>query len=262
MKDDRDKTQLKELAKRFVVHIYACVEASNGPEECKEMVFSFFLHVIGKHSWNGGKFDTIIPVRQATTVGTKFSKESTFQHFRQCAHEIDNFVGQHPNVDPNASAYQTLIEIASTNLFISDLAFLAHGNSTAYVESFHNVCIKYRPKRRYFAKKSFENRTMLAAIAFNVNREAELHGRRSITEAYQCISKRSGEKRWKYKKGPIEEKWKSEIVNQTFEKKRLQGAYDPKETLTDEELEEQEDILIDLFDQAMHIEEEEEIEDL
>lgn len=220
-KDINDKNQLKELARRFMVHVYASVEASPTPAVCKEMVFSFFLHVKDTHVWEAKKFCQLIPIDQNINAGKKFLKESSFLHFLECRHETENFEGHHQVVDPNSKPYKKMLEIASKNQFIEDLSRLKHGNFTSFVESFHNVCIRYRPKRLFFSKKGFENRTMLSAIAYNQMREAEMLGQRPIREVYQCYSKATGEKRWKYKKSPIVEKWKSDIVEKAILKSKI-----------------------------------------
>ena len=80
MKSDEDKHALKNLGRRFIVHVYASIESSNDPEICKERVFSF-LHIQGIHEQ---KFTAAIPVGGNTKVGTVFSKESSFKHVRAC----------------------------------------------------------------------------------------------------------------------------------------------------------------------------------
>lgn len=123
--------------------------------------------------------------------------------------------------------YQKLLAIAAKAQFMDDLERMKHGKNSSYVESFWNVCIKYRPKRKYFKQKSFEARTMLGALAFNELRLAELRGDRRVSEEYQCFSKSKGEMTTKCKKSPIDEVWKKNIVKDAIEKKRIQGPNDP-----------------------------------
>ena len=47
---------------------------------------------------------------------------------------------------------------------------------------------------------------MLAALAFNENRLAEIKGDRRISEVYECFSKSKGEEVTKIKKGPISDR--------------------------------------------------------
>ena len=77
---------------------------------------------------------------------------------------------------------------------MGDLDRMKHGNITSFNESFNSVCIRYPPTRKFFPKKGFEVWTMLAALAFNENRLAEIKGDRRISEVYECFSKSKGEK--------------------------------------------------------------------
>lgn len=106
--------------------------------------------------------------------------------------------------------------------------------------------------------KGFQYRTMLAALAFNENREAELQGKRTVKEVYQCYSKTTGEKKWKYKKGPTEERWKAELVNIAITKKQDFVPGEPTEALSDDDLNDGVDLLPDWLEQALQIESEEE----
>ena len=74
-------------------------------------------------------------------------------------------------------------------------------------------------KKEVLPKKGFEIRTMLAALAFNENRLAEIKGDQRISEVYECFSKSKGEKVTKIKKGPVSDGWKKEIVEEYLEGK-------------------------------------------
>lgn len=125
-----------------MVHVYASVEESNSSQACKEMVFSFFLHVIGKHEWESKKFNQLIPIGQNTIIGCKFLNDSAFTQLNECAHEIDNFESRHDVVDPNSNAYQKLLEIVSKNQFIDDLCISSMATSHPLSKAFiPYVCI-------------------------------------------------------------------------------------------------------------------------
>uniref|UniRef100_A0A914CR42 Transposase n=1 Tax=Acrobeloides nanus TaxID=290746 RepID=A0A914CR42_9BILA len=214
LQNEDDKNQLKELGKRFVVHVYTAVEkAEDDPSLCKEYVYSLFNHVRGQHEWEPSNFLDLIPINANTKVGQQFKKEA-FAKVLKCPHFENSaeFESNHQPIDPSSNAYQKILEIASKTPFLNDLGRLKHGNFTSVVESFHSVVIHYRPKRKYYSPKGFERRTMLAAMSWNENRLAEIRGERTVVQVYEFYSKAKGEKTVKYKKGPVSEKWKRKIV--------------------------------------------------
>src|SRR3569623_889562 len=102
---------------------------------------------------------------------------------------------------------------------------MEQGNITSFNESLNSVCIRYRPKRKFFTrtsllsgieKKGFAVRTMLAALAFNEYRLTEIKGDRRISEVYECFSKSKGEEVTKIKKGQINDGWKK-IVEESLD---------------------------------------------
>lgn len=107
MKTEDDKNQMKELGRRFVVHLYMAIEKSNGDAtSCKELAFSFFMHIQGIHHWPERKFAELIPVAQGTKVCAKFKTEK-FAHITECLH-VDN-ASNHPPISPNSKFYQKIL---------------------------------------------------------------------------------------------------------------------------------------------------------
>ena len=84
-----------------------------------------------------------------------------------------------------------ILACVSKTAFMNDLDKMKFGNMTSYVENFHSVCIKYISKRKFFPKRGFTCRTMLAVMFYNENRKAEMRDDRRL---YQCFSKAKGEK--------------------------------------------------------------------
>jgi hypothetical protein len=41
---------------------------------------------------------------------------------------------------------------------------MKYGKNTSFAENFWSICIRYRPKRKYFPKKGFENRNMFVSF--------------------------------------------------------------------------------------------------
>lgn len=256
MKSKNDKNQLIELGKRFITHVYASLEMSNGPEICKERVYSFFLHVQGIHRWDPAKFEDVFRVESPA----KQFLESSFAHVLECSHELDNFEGRHAPVDVNSNPFKKLLEIATKKRFMDDLAKLRHECITSYVESFHSVCIHYRPKRKFYPRRGFEIRTMLATLSFNENRTGEWEGKRTVREIYECYSKAKRGNRIKRKKGPVIDEWKAEIVNSAIANKQLQGAGHPTSNEPSNEPDREsafgddiDDMLAELFEDALDL---------
>uniref|UniRef100_A0A914DJX8 Uncharacterized protein n=2 Tax=Acrobeloides nanus TaxID=290746 RepID=A0A914DJX8_9BILA len=254
--EDEEKNNMKELARRFIVHVYKAIEFSNGDVNlCKELVFAFFLHVQGIHEWPSRKFAELIPVAPNTDVCKRFQDEK-FSLILQCPHVANPNIpdSRHELTRPNSKPYQMLLALVAKTTFMNDLDKMRHGNNTSFVESFWSKCIRYRPKMLYFPKIGFLRRTMLAAIDFNEMRQAELRGDRRISEIYECFSKSKGEKVTKVKKSPISDEWKINIVKEVIERKRIQGPGDPVHDGHDgqEESDEELDLVCDRLDDLLY----------
>lgn len=53
LEDEAEKAHMKELNRRFITHLYTSIEKANGDANlCKELVFSFFLHIQGIDSFS------------------------------------------------------------------------------------------------------------------------------------------------------------------------------------------------------------------
>ena len=72
-------------------------------------------------------------MNENTKIGPRFKKES-FQLLLECSHEPD-YESKHLPIDPESAAYQRLLEIATKNQFMNDLARLKHENFTSFVET-------------------------------------------------------------------------------------------------------------------------------
>ena len=52
-KDEPEQKLLKLLEKRWILHIWSSEnKADVDPVVIRELVFSFFMHIVGKHEWN------------------------------------------------------------------------------------------------------------------------------------------------------------------------------------------------------------------
>lgn len=221
--DEADRPLLKSLSRRLILQIWSAIEQSNGdPKICQELVFSFFLHIQGIHSWSKDqKFADLIVAISPTKTCARFSKER-FEKTTGCSHAPGQ-INDHLKV-PNTSPYfQALLSIVAKTAFMNDLDRMRITSATSAVESFHSICIKYRPKRKFFNKRGFIRRTMLSVLHFNGNRRAELRGDRVVQEIYRCFSKSKGQFTNKIKMGPSDESWKTEIVLGAIQLKKQMG---------------------------------------
>uniref|UniRef100_A0A914ECZ7 Uncharacterized protein n=1 Tax=Acrobeloides nanus TaxID=290746 RepID=A0A914ECZ7_9BILA len=228
MNTQEEKERLEKfdnLSRRLYTHVYSAVEQAKGdPVVLKEIVLSFFLHVTGCHSWESKNVAFLIfslkhPFHWQKTGfdprSTCLSKE-TFSKVLKCVHESDAMTLA---FDPTSTPYIELLKIATSKTFLEDLQKLRHGNVTAHIESFHSICIHYRPKRKFYNLKGFIGRTMLAAISYNANVKAEISGERKVVSEYRYYSKSKGTFTKKFKKSPPVDTWKTEIVKLVIEKK-------------------------------------------
>uniref|UniRef100_A0A914DSM8 Uncharacterized protein n=1 Tax=Acrobeloides nanus TaxID=290746 RepID=A0A914DSM8_9BILA len=70
-----------------------------------------------------------------------------------------------------------------------------------------------------------------------------------MVQVYECYSKSKGEKMVKYKKGPVNEKWKVKLVEDKIKRKRIQGRGNP---LNNEEYDDEVvDVVADQFEELL-----------
>uniref|UniRef100_A0A914EGQ3 Uncharacterized protein n=1 Tax=Acrobeloides nanus TaxID=290746 RepID=A0A914EGQ3_9BILA len=91
---------------------------------------------------------------------------------------------------------------------------------------------------------------MLAAMAYNGNRMAEMLGDRRASVIYQCYSKAKGEKVTKIKKSPSSEEWKKSVAKKAVERNLETGQGAPAD-LDQEDLDEEIDIVINRFEELL-----------
>ena len=192
-------------------------------------------------------------------VCPRFKKER-FEKIEECPHvtELTHPDSNHAPIPSDSELYQMILACVSKTAFMNDLDKMKFGNMTSYVENFHSVCIKYRPKRKFFPKRGFNCRTMLAAMSYNENRKAEMRGDRRVSVMYQCFSKAKGEKVVKAKKSPPSEEWKKDIVQNAIVWKQEHGPGNPQETDNEEE---ELDFIIDKFEELLNFSDDDDFEE-
>lgn len=151
--DDDEKMSFKILARRLMLHVYKSIEIAEGKSRV-EKILSFFLHVQQIHSWHIRNFTDLIHVEPGTKTGD-FFKHNHFEHVLECSHP-QNRPSKHAPTSPHSRSFQFLLELVSNNVFVKDLSQVTYGNCTSEVESFHNVCIVYHPKRKFYPRRGYE----------------------------------------------------------------------------------------------------------
>lgn len=114
-----------------------------------EKFTSILEHITNNHKWEGN------------------------HHFHQCAHdEIDGTTDNDKDKDymeKNSYAYRQLTTIINDTNFINDLKHTKNYCHTGSLESYHNVRLKYLPKKSHFSYNGMVLRGMLAILDHNLN---------------------------------------------------------------------------------------------
>lgn len=112
-----------------------------------EKFTSLLHHITNEHSWKGNS------------------------HFHQCAHEEhdDDDIRDIEWLDPASHDFRLLSSVVQDANFIKDLRHTKHYCHTGSLESYHNVRLKYLPKKSHFSYDGMVLRGMLAIIDHNVN---------------------------------------------------------------------------------------------
>ena len=85
-----------------------------------------------------------------------------------------------------------------------------------------------------------------------VYQTSETRGERVFTGMYDYFSKAKGEKVSKFKKGPVNERWKALIVDSALKRKEKHGAGNPTDIEQDEQNEDT-DIIADRLADILHL---------
>lgn len=144
--------EILDLWLRSIInHLWWSASSCNGEEDllCEKWI-SILNHITNKHSWS---------------TGTKF---------HSCEHS-DLHEREKPWILSDSNAFETLKNIVTDKKLLSDIKKTSRFVHTSYLESFHNVILKYAPKRLYFPPPTMRMRLQLAVIDHNmgINREKE-----------------------------------------------------------------------------------------
>lgn len=244
-----DKQLLCSLKMRLMTHIWKVIDlAEDDTDRFVELVFSFFPHIIGVHTWSiGDKFKKLFKIADTTKVGKGF-RSFTFRHITACPHEELDEEAKEP-LDASNRVVQILLELLSSTIIFKDLGKVKSKSATSAVESYHSTRLRYAPKRKYFSKPSMEKKTMLSVMHWNTIQMAELEGNRKTLGTYESYSKPRGENRLITRRQVVDHLWKREIVNRSIQS-RKEYTQQLRDVQNDEDVNNVNDEEIDLSDMS------------
>ncbi|XP_076128204.1 uncharacterized protein LOC143109377 [Alosa pseudoharengus] len=140
--------ELRPWLRSISNHLYWACNSSHGDEqECVRRWTSVLHHIRGIHRWeeNGREY--------------------------QCAHPPLSEEDQEKKkwLEHDSPAFRALTELVEEKNLLRDLRQMALFKHTGSLEVFHNVTLKYAPKRLHFTYDSMRARTELAIIDHNIN---------------------------------------------------------------------------------------------
>ncbi|XP_076128018.1 uncharacterized protein LOC143109247 [Alosa pseudoharengus] len=144
----KDHRELLPWVRSINNHLYWSCSSSHGDEEeCVRRWKSVLHHIRGIHRWedNGREY--------------------------KCAHPPLTEEDQEKKrwLEHDSAAFRALKELVLEKTLLRDLRQMALFKHTGSLEAFHNVTLKYAPKRLHFTYDSMRARTELAIMDYNVN---------------------------------------------------------------------------------------------
>jgi len=203
--------------------VWKALDLANGDSvHFKELIFSFFPHVVGVHEWEAGtKFSELFEIAPTTTIGRGF-RMFRFTTVTDCPHDVLDENAADP-LEADDLALQQLLGLVSKTTFLNDIIKVKGKCATSALEAYHSARLRYAPKRKFFTKKGAKIKSMLAILHWNTIQMAELDGNRRVMIQYQSYSKPRGEHRIITRKSTVEHPWKRIIVTRAMEQKRRYG---------------------------------------
>lgn len=137
-----------------------------------EMWTSIVHHVSNVHEWNSSDL------------------------FHKCAHVPlpENVERSKKWLTPGSKPHQALSEIVFNKRLLKDLKHVTESYHTGNLEVFHNVLLKYCPKRLHFSYPVMQARLQLAVLDHNHNEGRE----QAVVQRSSVRSAPEGTKRWRY----------------------------------------------------------------
>ncbi|XP_043935934.1 uncharacterized protein LOC122808886 [Protopterus annectens] len=142
---------LCQWTRQIVNHFWYCCQHSESTEEFMIHWGGILYHVVNQHEWGSGIHDNYEPVGQ-------------------CQHESLGVEHAPPWLEPDSPAHEKLRQIVLDPRFVEKTRHYVSYRTTAELEQFHQVILKYASKRQSYTFPAFRARNFLAAIDHNSHR--------------------------------------------------------------------------------------------
>jgi hypothetical protein len=171
----------------IVNHLWWSAATCNGDAEVLLEKFKSVLnHISNVHSWEGNK------------------------HFQKCDHPpiSDSESREKMWISPGSADYRYLKDVIEDKRWLKDLTHINKYCHTGLLECYHNVWLKYLPKRSHFSYDGMVARGILAVLDHNANVK-----RLKIKEKLQWSK---AQKKWIYKKLPAAKsnEWRQNLLTE------------------------------------------------
>ena len=207
---------------------FSCRNSAGDPQKLIQTFHSFLLHITNSHKWTTGTF-------------SKMRGENIFPNFSQvvkCAHGKLQKIQLRRGawIDRKSDTFSELFDKITNKQLSEDMMHCSEFLHTGSIENYHNVRLKYLPKRIAFSRETTAIRSMIAIIETNCNitqntsslQEPKMYVRYSKASAKWILRKRSKEKDYTYR-GEILSKIEAHFSNGTLEFADM-TEYVPKNT--------------------------------
>ena len=150
---------------------YACEWCDGDGSLLLEIFHSCLLHLANKHAWTEDPF-----AAQRKTSETTTKPYPVFKTYRKCGHE-NRLTGKHRKLkgmkwlDMKSEEFEVLFKIITDTRRSNAMKKCAAFIHTGSLEVYHNVRLKYLPKRTSYTLKRMIIMAMLVCIEVNVNLE-------------------------------------------------------------------------------------------
>ena len=178
----KDCADIGPWIKAITNHVWWSTQhCDKDPDKLVEMVQSITHHICDIHSWNSG------------------------DKFKKCAHEP---FSQEESLErkwltPDSKAHQALQEVLFDRRLMKDIRQLTEACHTGSLEVYHNLYLKYCPKRNHFDYPTMLARAQLAVLDHNHN----LDVKQAVVRKPKSGSAAKGELRYKYSFSKQTQNW-------------------------------------------------------
>ena len=184
VKSAKKHENLKKWVEPVVTHFwYACQKCNGDPSLLLQIFHSCLLHLAGKHAWTKDPFTSL------RGSGKKKKPYPVFPSYVKCAHKR-KLTGKHRSLrglqwlDMNSEEYRILYSIITDTRRSNSMKKCADFIHTGDLEVYHNVHLKYLPKRSSYSLVRMIVMAMLVGIEVNTNLQ-----KRGTPKSYKQYSK-------------------------------------------------------------------------